>query len=114
MKNFCHFLLLFPCILCSQKIDQTISFRDIQSDSYFRFNYENDYFAATDKNYTQGYSFELVLPVFEKNPTNHLFFIPKGTTTKYGLAIEHIGYTPNHYELPYIQFGDRPLRQPSC
>jgi lipid A 3-O-deacylase len=54
-------------------------------------------------------AFELVLPVFEKNPTNHLFFIPKGTTTKYGLAIEHIGYTPNHYELPYIQFGDRPF-----
>ena len=109
MRNVGYFLFLFPCILFSQKIDHTISFRDLQSDSYFRFNYENDYFAATDENYTQGYSFELVLPVFEKNPLNHLFFIPKGSKSKCGLAIEHIGYTPNHYERPEIQIGDRPF-----
>lgn len=93
----------------SQKIDNTVSFRDVQSDRYFRFNYENDYFAATDKNYTQGYSFEMMLPVFEKNPLNHLFFTPKESVTKYGLAVEHIGYTPYHYEYPEIQYGDRPF-----
>ena len=102
-------LFLFPTLLFSQKIDHTISFRDIQSDSYFRFNYENDYFAATDENYTQGYNFELVLPSLEKNPLNHLFIAPKESVIKYGLAIEHIGYTPNHYERPEIQIGDRPF-----
>jgi hypothetical protein len=102
-------LLLFPTFLFAQKIDHNISFRNIQSDSYFRFNYENDYFAATDENYTQGYNFELVLPAFENNPLNHLFIIPKQSKTKYGLAIEHIGFTPNHYERPEIQIGDRPF-----
>lgn len=104
-----YFLLFFPVILFSQKIDHLASFRDINSDSYFRFNYDNDYFAATDENYTQGYNFELVLPGLEKNPLNHLFIIPKETNTKYGLAIEHIGYTPNHYERAEIQVGDRPF-----
>lgn len=103
------FVVLFPTFLFSQKIDHLVSFRDIQSESYFRFNYDNDYFAATDENYTQGYNFELVLPMFEKNPLNSLFFIPEASSTKYGLAIEHIGYTPNHYELAEIQFGDRPF-----
>ncbi len=102
-------LFLFPFILFAQKIDHSVSFRGIQSDSYFRFNYENDYFAATDENYTQGYNFELVLPVFKKNPLNHLFIIPKESTAQYGLAIEHIGYTPNHYERPEIQIGNRPF-----
>ncbi|MEO6347397.1 MAG: lipid A deacylase LpxR family protein [Aquaticitalea sp.] len=109
MKQTLFFFLLFPTLLFSQKIDNTVSFRNIQNDSYFRFNYENDYFAATDENYSQGYNFELVLPVFKKNPINHLFFIPKESTIKYGLALGAIGYTPNHYELPEIQVGDRPF-----
>lgn len=109
MKQTLYLLLIIPTLIFSQKIDHLTSFRDINSDSYFRFNYENDYFAATDENYTQGYNFELVLPGLEKNPLNHLFIIPKDTKTKYGVAIEHIGYTPNHYERPEIQIGDRPF-----
>ncbi len=108
LKSTILFVLL-PSLLFSQKIDNLASFRDIKNDTYFRFNYENDYFAATDENYTQGYSFELVLPLFKKNPVNHLFFKPKTSKIKYGLAVEHIGYTPNHYERPDIQIGDRPF-----
>ncbi|MGJ8592664.1 MAG: lipid A deacylase LpxR family protein [Aquaticitalea sp.] len=109
MTKYTIILFLLPTFLFGQKIDHTISFRDVQSDSYFRFNYENDYFAATDENYTQGYNFELVLSSFEKNPLNLVLFVPKESATKYGLAIEHIGYTPNHYEVPEIQVGDRPF-----
>jgi hypothetical protein len=93
----------------AQKIDNTIAFRDIKSDSYFRFNYENDYFGSTDKNYTQGYNLELVLPIFKKNPVNNLFLNFKDSNSKYGLSIEHIGYTPNKYELSEIQYDDRPF-----
>ncbi len=93
----------------AQKIDNLASFRDIKSDNYFRFNYDNDYFAATDRNYTQGYSFELVAPFFSKNPVNHLFYNPQDAEKRYGLAVEHIGFTPDNYELPEIQLGDRPF-----
>ncbi len=93
----------------AQKIDNLISYRDIKGDTYVRFHYDNDYFAATDENYTQGYSFELVAPYFKTNPANYLFYKPKDVETRYGLAVEHIGFTPNRYELPEIQEGDRPF-----
>jgi hypothetical protein len=100
-------LCLHTCI--AQKIDNFSSIRDIKSVNYFRFNYDNDYFAATDRNYTQGYSFELVTPFFAKNPINYLFYSAKNAETRYGLAVEHIGFTPDDYELPEIQLGDRPF-----
>jgi len=102
-------LLLLPGIASAQKIDNLVSFRDMNSDRYFRFTYENDYFAAADENYTQGYNIELVLPVFQKNPVNYVFFKPKGKIYKYGVSVEHIGYTPNDYVSTEIQFGDRPF-----
>ncbi len=100
-------LLLPECI--AQKIDNLVSFRDIKSDNYIRFNYENDLFAGTDANYTQGYSLEVVAPFFKKNPLNYLLYAPPNAEIRYGLAIEHLAYTPERYELPDIQFGDRPF-----
>ncbi len=101
--------MLTSLSLFGQKIDNMASFRDIKNDRYFRFNYDNDYFASTDKDYTQGYNFELVSPFFEKNPINILFLKSKGSEYKYGLSIEHIGYSPNNIKSPEIQFGDRPF-----
>ncbi|WP_299248366.1 lipid A deacylase LpxR family protein [uncultured Lacinutrix sp.] len=110
-RNIKHLLTLFLFISIShaQKIDNMVSYRNINSNSYFRFNYENDYFAATDENYTQGYNLELVLESLEKNPINKLFFNPKASYVKYGLSIEHIGFTPNDYVSEAIQIGDRPF-----
>jgi lipid A 3-O-deacylase len=103
------FLVFLPDILFAQKIDNMSSIRDIKSDSYFRFNYDNDYFSATDKNYTQGYSFELATPNFSKNPLNKLFYKPENLELKYGLCIEHIGFTPKYIASNKIQFDDRPF-----
>lgn len=102
-------LLLLPNMLLAQKIDQLASFRNIDNDNYFRVHFDNDYFAKTDENYTLGYNFELVSNYFKTNPANHLFIRPKTSEFRYGLSVEHIGFTPNHYELPDIQFGDRPF-----
>ncbi len=102
-------LLSCPVVLSGQKINNLASFRNIAGDKYFRFNYENDYFAATDRDYTQGYSFEVVIPSLSKNPVNKLFVTSKNSRQKYGLAIEHNGYTPYRYESDQIQYGDRPF-----
>lgn len=112
MKNnilFFYLFIILPHFLLAQKIDNMASFRDIKSDNYFRFNYDNDYFASTDKNYTQGYNFELVAPFLQKNPVNYLFLKPTNSEYKYGLSIEHIGYTPDNIKSPDIQYGDRPF-----
>lgn len=112
MRSSLVFILIlfsYPHQFFAQKIDNLASFRNIESESYFRFNYENDYFAATDRNYTQGYSLELVSPVLIKNPINHLFFRNDTGMNRYGVAIEHIGFTPRNIKSPEIQGGDRPF-----
>lgn len=102
-------VLFFFGIGKAQKIEHLEAFRSINSERYFRFHYDNDFFAATDENYTQGYHFEFVAPVFSKNPLNFMLLKSEGFKTKFGLSLEHIGFTPNHYELPEIQYGDRPF-----
>lgn len=105
-----NILFLFFTTLCfSQKIDNTASFRDIKSDNYFRFHYDNDYFTATDQYYTQGYTFELASPRFKKNPINFLFLKSKNSSEKYGLSLDHIGFTPTTLKSNEILYGDRPF-----
>ncbi|TXE09519.1 lipid A deacylase LpxR family protein [Gelidibacter salicanalis] len=109
MRIFVFLIVLCPTVVFSQKLDHWASFRNISSNSYFRLNYDNDYFNATDRNYTQGYSFEMVLPILEKNPINKLLLTHKDNSYRYGFTLEHFGYTPDHYESPDIQKGDRPF-----
>ncbi|WP_121665701.1 lipid A deacylase LpxR family protein [Mesonia aquimarina] len=112
MKTFVFICILILCstVFYAQKIDNIASYRSLQSDAYFRLHYDNDYFTAQDQNYTQGYAFELVLPVLAKNPVNYLFFdLAEDSKKQYGLALEHIGFTPEDYGSPEIQFGDRPF-----
>lgn len=108
-KLYYLFLLLFPSCLLAQKIDNMASFRDINAKRYFRFNYDNDYFASQDEDYTQGYNFELVSPSLQLNPINKLLLKPKNNEMKYGISIEHIGFTPFNIKSPEIQVGDRPF-----
>lgn len=93
----------------AQKIDHLSKHSDINGTSYFRFNYDNDLFAGTDQNYTQGFSFELVAPFLAANPINQLFYRPKDFKIRYGISVEHLAFTPVHFELPDIQLGDRPF-----
>lgn len=110
MKKFEIFLglLLLPFIGLPQKIDNAASFREVKSDNYLRFNYDNDFFSSTDQYYSQGYSFELASPWLKKNPANNLFIVPKNSLAKYGLAIEHIAFTPTSILSDGILYGDRP------
>ena len=111
MKSLFLFVLLSlsPITLIGQKIDNMASFRDIKSSHYFRFNYDNDYFTSIDRDYTQGYNFELVSPKLAKNPLQKLLVSPKNSEFKYGVSLEHIGFTANNIASDQIQFGDRPF-----
>jgi lipid A 3-O-deacylase len=103
------FLLLFSSIIVSaQAIDNTPAFRNINSDHYFRINYENDFFTGTDRDYTQGIYLEWVNPSIRRFPLTTLLWRPKNSIIKYGLALENNGYTPNYIDRTQIQYGDRP------
>lgn len=109
IKTLLLLSLFFTTFMFGQKIDNMASFEDIKSTNYFRFHYDNDYFTSTDKEYTQGYNFELTSPRLSKNPINHLFIAPKNSDFKYGISLEHIGFTADNIASDQIQFDDRPF-----
>lgn len=105
LSIWCMFL---ATTLNAQKISNAPVYRNFSTNSYFRLNFDNDFFAHSDDNYTQGLSLEYVHPVFEKNPINHLFPDFNGDS-KYGLAIEQVSFTPNVISKKEIQYGFRPF-----
>jgi lipid A 3-O-deacylase len=100
--------LLIPDMIIAQAMDNSVSYRNIQGNRYFRINYENDFFTASDRDYTQGILIEKVHPAFGRFPLMKILWHPRHSDTKYGLAIEHNAYTPNQIDRFSIQYGDRP------
>lgn len=106
-------MLLLVCFIAvrahGQAIDNTLAYKNINSDSYFRLNYDNDFFSAKDKYYTQGINAELVTPWLSRFPVSKLLVNPKFDVTRYGLALQHNGYTPSSIGSDAILYGDRPF-----
>ena len=90
-------------------IDNTPSYKHIGYQSYFRLNYENDVFSATDKYYTQGIHLEVVAPWVIDFPISKLLIHPHFSSLRYGIGLEHNGYTPTSISNPAILYGDRPF-----
>jgi lipid A 3-O-deacylase len=108
-KRYCTICLLFYSALSfSQRIENSASFREIKSNNYFRYYFDNDFFANTDYYYTQGHDFELVSPKLVKNPINKLFIKLKNSEQKYGVSLEQLGFTPTNLESDKILYDDRP------
>ncbi|WP_432670884.1 lipid A deacylase LpxR family protein [Flavobacterium sp. SM2513] len=112
MKNQLFLFIITACTAfntTAQKVDAFSSYHKINDTSYFRFHYDNDYFTSTDENYTQGYSFEIVLDALRKNPLNTFLLNDANASQQYGLSLDHIGYTPFTIGSPDVQYGDRPF-----
>lgn len=115
MKNkivlFCTFFFLFSLIAHSQ-VDSTKT-----PDRYYRHNYENDFFTATDRYYTQGVYLEFILPIFKKTLLAKTL-IPlnprrgkagKKVLNYYGMSLERQGFTPRSIRHEGIYYGERPF-----
>jgi hypothetical protein len=103
------FCLILAKVTCAQEFQNTLSYRNINSDHYFRVNYENDLFFHTDYYYTQGVHFELVSPRIGKLPTTYMFPSLKQYSKRYGIGLESAGYTPRTIFADSILTGDRPF-----
>ncbi len=110
-KNLWLLTLIFfaPLFSYAQAIDNTAIFRATTDSNYFRFSYDNDFFTATDQYYTQGLNFEIVNSRFYKNPINKILFHYKDGNNKYGIALEHDGYTPSSIRHEEIILNDHPF-----
>jgi lipid A 3-O-deacylase len=106
-------VLLFMAMLAggclqAQVINSTYTYRDIAASGYVRYNYENDFFTATDELYTQGIQLEYAAPALQKLPTSKLLISPKNYTRQYKIALQHNAYTPQSIQDPSIRRGDHP------
>ncbi|RYE24409.1 MAG: lipid A deacylase LpxR family protein [Sphingobacteriales bacterium] len=103
-------LLSIAFISKAQVIDNTFSYKHIYNkEGYVRFNYDNDYFTARDRYYTQGLHLEIVSPALGRTFLKRLFPRFKDGYNKIGLAIEHDAYTPTSIQSNFIRYGDRPF-----
>lgn len=105
----CLLACLYPALTQAQAIDNTLSYKNINTDGYFRLNYENDFFSATDIYYTQGIHAEVVSPWVKKFPLIKLLLHPHYDYVRYGLGLEHEGYTPTSISSDKALIGDRPF-----
>jgi lipid A 3-O-deacylase len=80
-----------------------------KTDSYFRFIYDNDFFSATDRYYSQGVLPELILPIARKGLLPKIL-IPVGKNAKnyYGLGVEQDCYTPKSIRYDTLNTLERP------
>jgi len=101
-------LFLFPFVSSGQRIDNTVSFRNMTGEKYVRLHYDNDFWGKSDYYYTQGYNLELVRPSLKKNPLTYTLLKPKNSRVKYGIALEHYGFTPTIIASSSILYNDRP------
>jgi len=86
-----------------------LSIQSFGQDRLIRFNYDNDYFSATDRYYTQGVRLEIITPIFKKLPIQFLFIKPKNSSKSFaGIAIERDGFTPSGIRIDSIPVGNRP------
>ena len=104
---------LFFCFLSTSLFSQTDTLNNGKKtqkpESYFKFNYDNDFFSATDRYYTKGIYIELIMPFVKKSPVSKLLIpLNKNATNYYGINIEQDGFTPRSIRHSEIYRGERP------
>jgi hypothetical protein len=93
----------------AQKIDNTAFYRDFASGKSIRLHYENDFFSSSDIYYTQGINLEVYNPGLKNSFLSRMLLrLPEGKTN-YGIAAEHLGFTPTSISSSAILEGDRPF-----
>ncbi len=93
-------------VLVAQTDTSSIS----KTESYFKINYDNDFFSATDRYYTQGTYFDLIVPFLRKSPTAKILVkLSKANRNYYGIRIRQDCFTPRSIRHDSIYFGERPF-----
>ena len=102
-------LIVYSSSTKAQLIDNSSTFRNINSSSYFRFHYDNDFFTKTDQYYTQGITLDYVSPGVKHFFLSKLLWKPYSSSPQYGVTVNLFGYTPTSIASDNILYGDRPF-----
>jgi len=100
--------IALPLFATGQAMDNYHVYQNIEPQRYYRLGYDNDFFTATDEYYTQGISMEVVSPTLRYNPLAHLTIRLRNADDRYGVMIEHEGYTPRSIGDEQILYNNHP------
>lgn len=81
-----------------------------QPESYISLQYDNDFFSATDRYYTQGIKLSFINSVIRYSPVSYaLVKLKKSNLNYYGLHLEQDVFTPVSIRHEGIFYGERPF-----
>ncbi len=110
MKKLILLLCLSAGLPAFAQTDSAVSRKNnYPFDRYFRFNYDNDFFSATDRYYTQGVYIDLVMPVIRHSPFSKVLIrLSKMADNYYGITLRQDGFTPRSIRYDSLVIGERP------
>jgi lipid A 3-O-deacylase len=108
MKRIVILLLFFAPVAFGQSIDY-YEHLFYQKKKRFVFSFDNDFFVATDRYYSQGLSLAYKTPVLDPDHWTNGLFLYKGGTKMAGFSIEQMGFTPTSIAYDTILSDDRPF-----
>ncbi|MES2513083.1 MAG: lipid A deacylase LpxR family protein [Bacteroidota bacterium] len=108
-----NLVVIFICffkgtLLFSQTQDSAAT--DLKQESYIRLKYDNDFFSATDRYYTQGIQLSIIHRVIKYSPLSYaLIPLKKGSVNYYGLHFEQDCFTPKSIRYDTLNYLERPF-----
>ncbi len=94
MKNYFSIVFCFLTINTFSQSD-TVSDTPNAQENYIKLNYENDFFTATDRYYTQGIQLTVIHPAIKYSPISKtLVRLKNATSNYYGATLEQNCFTP--------------------
>jgi lipid A 3-O-deacylase len=95
-------------LVFSQTVD-TITVNK-KPESYVRLQYDNDFFSATDRYYTQGIRFSIINRIIKYSPFSYaLIPLNKSAVNYYGLHFEQDCFTPKSIRYDTLNYLERPF-----
>lgn len=109
MRTFAFFLLSLLCLTTNAQ-SHSLNQELVKNNRYFRFIYENDFFSAKDRYYTQGVMVELAMPFMRKSPfSKPLIRLNRQAQNYYGLRFEQDCFTPISIRFDTLNRLERPF-----
>ena len=106
-KYYILLFIIFSVHSFSQNSDTIISKPKLEN--YIRLNYDNDFFSATDRYYTQGINLTLVHPIIRYSPISwSLIKLNEKALNYYGLIFTQDCFTPRSIRYDTINYLERP------
>ena len=101
------FILVFNTHLFSQ-INDSVAISN-KLENYIRLQYDNDFFSATDRYYTQGVQLSIIHPIIKYSPLSYaLIRLNRKALNYYGLNIEQDCFTPKSIRYDTLNYLERP------